>query len=65
MFKKVLTTSGSLSIGLGFLLLLGTVGSFDLNSIDFKTAIIQACIGMVLVFAGYMGLKTVNPNLFN
>ena len=65
MFRKVLSTSCSLCIVIGFLMLLGTVGSFELNSIDFKTAIVQACIGMVLTYAGYMGLKTVDPSIFN
>ena len=65
MFRKVLSTSCSLCIVIGFLTLLGTVGSFELNSIDFKTAIVQAGIGMVLTYAGYMGLKTIDPSFFS
>lgn len=48
MFKKILTTVFGLSIGAGFLLVLGTAGSSDLNLIDFKTILIQSGIGLVL-----------------
>lgn len=65
MFKKILTTVFGLSIGAGFLLVLGTAGSSDLNLIDFKTILIQSGIGLVLVWIGFKGLKITNPVYFD
>lgn len=65
MFKKILTVLFGLSIGAGFLIVLGTAGSSDLNLIDFKTILIQSAIGVALVWIGFIGLKFTNPAHFN
>lgn len=65
MRRKILTILFALSMVGGFLLILGTAGSCDLNLIDFKTTLIQIGIGAALMCGGFKGLKFTNPIYFN
>lgn len=47
-------------IAVGFLLLLGTAGASDFNTIDFKTVVFHALIGIGLLTIGYRGVGGVN-----
>ena len=64
MIKKILTVVFALTIGIGFFVLLGTAGSSDLGRISDADFLVQNAIGLVLVGAGFMGLKTTNPRIF-
>lgn len=61
--KTVLVLSG-LSIVVGFILLIGTAGSLDLNSISFKTGLIQSLVSLGLISLGFLGLAK-NPIYIN
>lgn len=41
----------------GFIFMFGTVGSSDLNLIDFETLVIRSLIGLAVTLFGYLGLK--------
>ena len=57
MIKKVLPKFFGLCFVVGIFLAIGTAGASDVNSIDFKTMIIQCLIALALVLIGYLGLK--------
>lgn len=57
MLKKVFHWIFGLCMFAGFVVMVGTVGSSDLNTIDFKTALVYSLIGLALMFIGFVGLK--------
>ena len=57
MLKKVFHWIFGLCMFVGFVVMVGTAGSSDLNTIDFKTALVYSLIGLVLMFIGFVGLK--------
>lgn len=61
MFKKILKTLFGLSIGAGFLILLGTAGASDFSGIGLATILVQGVIGTALIWIGFIGLKVTNP----
>lgn len=64
MSKTFLNRVFGILIGVGFLLVCGTAGSSDLGRIDFKTAIIQSVLGILIGSIGFIGLKILNPGDF-
>ena len=44
----------------GFVVMIGTAGASDCNSIDFNRIIIQSIIASVLMLVGFIGLKLSN-----
>lgn len=44
---------------IGFIIMIGTAGASDINAIDFKTIVLQSCIGMVLALVGFVGYKVI------
>lgn len=57
MLKKILTTIFGLSIGAGFLLVIGTDRAPGVDPIDFKTFLVQCGIGLLFIAVGIIGLK--------
>lgn len=57
MLKKVFHWIFGLCMFAGFVVMVGTAGSSDLNTIDFKTALVYSLIGLALMFIGFVGLK--------
>ena len=53
MLRKVVHKVSGLCLIAGIVLMLGTAGASDINSIDFKTTVIQAGIALVLSLTGY------------
>ena len=66
MFKKILMTLSALSAAVGFFVILGTVGSAELNVIDFETSIARSVIGLVILVIGITGtnLFSTDKNFF-
>ena len=60
MNRKILVKLFGLLMVAGFLFILGTVGSSDLNLIDFKTILVRCGIGLLLCVIAYIGLKVTN-----
>lgn len=65
MSRKILIKIFGLLMVAGFLFILGTVGSSDLNLIDFKTILVRCGIGLLLFVIGYTGLKVTNWEYLN
>ena len=57
MLKKVCHLVFGLCMVAGFILMIGTTGSSDLNLIDWNTIVKQSVISVVLMLVGYFGLK--------
>lgn len=57
-FKKISTF---LAVA-GFIWILGTAGTADLNLIDFETTLIRYFIGVALMGVGGVGLELCNDN---
>lgn len=57
MLRKIVHKFSGLSLLAGIVLILGTAGASDINSIDFKTTLIQSGIALTLLITGYYGLK--------
>lgn len=55
--KKFLTTVFGICMALGFLLMIGSAKSSDLELIDFETLIVRSCIGLVIWVIGFIGIK--------
>jgi hypothetical protein len=64
MFKKIITTVSVLSMVSGFILVLGTAGSADLNLIDIGTLIARGFVGVILTGFGFVGLTVTQPVYF-
>lgn len=56
MIKKVLRKFFGLCLVSGIVLAIGTAGVSDINSIDFKSMIIQCLIALALIVFGFIGL---------
>lgn len=57
MLKKVCHWFFGLCMFAGFVVMLGTFGSSDLNLIDFETILVQSGIALALILFGFIGLK--------
>ena len=57
MLRKIYQGLFISSVLAGFILMIGTVGASDLNIIDFEKIFVQASIAMLLILAGFFGLK--------
>ena len=57
MLKKVCNWFFGLCTFAGFVVMIGTAGASDLNTIDFETSLIQSGIAIALILFGFVGLK--------
>ena len=57
MLKKVFHWIFGLCMFIGFVLMVGTAGSSDLNLIDWDTILKQSLIALILMTVGFIGLK--------
>lgn len=58
MLSRIIGGLSGLSILIGFLLIAGTAGSLDLNSISLSQGILQSLGGLLLIGGGLIGLHT-------
>lgn len=56
MLSRIIGGLSGLSILIGFLLIAGTAGSLDLNSISLSQGILQSLGGLLLMGGGLIGL---------
>ena len=54
MLGKLVNWLSFLSIGVGFIIAIGTAGLSDLGALDFKTILIRMIIGIVLMLGGFL-----------
>lgn len=57
MLKKVCNWFFGLCTLVGFVVMVGTAGASDLNTIDFETILVQGGIALALILIGFVGLK--------
>lgn len=62
--KKFLTTVFGICMAIGFVLIIGSAGSSDLELIDFKTLLIQSGLGLALTGIGFIGIRFIYPSDF-
>lgn len=55
MLSRVISFVSGLSIFTGFVLIIGTAGSFDLNAIPLSQGILQSLGGLLLIAGGIIG----------
>ena len=65
MLKRVLSVISGLSLLAGFVLLLGTAGSSDLELIEFNTVLVRGGIAAALMLGGFFGVKILSPDFFD
>lgn len=57
MLRKCLSIIFKLSLVIGFILIVGTAGSSDLDLISIESLVIRMSIGVLLMAFGFIGLK--------
>ena len=57
MLKKVCSKIFGVCALLGFVVMLGTAGASDLDTLSFEKIVIQSALGLVLMVVGFIGLR--------